>query len=82
MDQSTIKLAIEGLEAQRSKLDAAIADLRAQARGATNSAAAAKAPATRVKRGRRRMTAAGRAALAAAAKRRWAKAKAAGKSRL
>jgi hypothetical protein len=92
MNQNTIELAIQALEAEREKINAAIADLRGGTRGRTTSRRVVPASAMGVatspkptagRRGKRRgISAAGRAALAAAAKRRWAKAKAAGKSTL
>jgi hypothetical protein len=90
MNNTTIELAIEALEAEKAKIDAAIAELRGGAAGRTVVRAVVARPrgvATSPKPAggrprKRRITAAGRAALAAAAKRRWAKTKAAGKKSL
>jgi hypothetical protein len=86
MNQNTIELAIGALEAERTKIDAAIAELRGGSNGrqVTSKATLAVSAPTKVAGGRRkrRISAAGRAALAAAAKRRWAKAKKAGKKTL
>jgi hypothetical protein len=91
MNQNTIELAISALEAEKVKIDAAIAELgggtigRPAARKVAPATAMGVATSPKPAGGRprkRRITAAGRAALAAAAKRRWAKTKAAGKKSL
>jgi hypothetical protein len=92
MQNQTIALAIQALEAERNRVDDAIAELkglngrssvaprRAVGRvGPTTVVVATKAQS----RGpRRRLSPAGRRALAESARRRWAKARAAGKSTL
>jgi hypothetical protein len=93
MNQVTIELAVSALEAERTRIAEAIADLKAGLNGRATArtqkivkeatAATVATPArSQGSKGRRRITAAGRVALALAAKRRWAKAKAAGKSTL
>jgi hypothetical protein len=85
MDQNTIALAISALEAERTRIDSAIAELRGRASGretTARSTARVVASPKALGRSKRRISAAGRAALAAAAKRRWAKVKAAGKKSL
>ena len=89
MNQNTIELAIQALEAEKARIDEAIAELnggrnheRVTRSKSPIPAGVATSPKPQGRSGRRRMTAAGRAALAAAAKRRWAKAKAAGKKTL
>lgn len=89
MDQKTTELVISALEAQKDKLNSAIAELKASlnGRGASKAAAAEAKPAgssTKVvaAKPKRRMSAAARKALSDSAKRRWAKAKKAGKSTL
>jgi hypothetical protein len=87
MNQNTIELAISALQAEKAKIDAAIAELRGRSNGrqpASRATLTVSVPSKVAGGGRRkrRISAAGRAALAAAAKRRWAKAKAAGKSSL
>jgi hypothetical protein len=91
MNQNTIELAIQALEAEKAKVEAAIAELKSGLNGRSGAprraVAAREMPTTTVaekagRRRKRRITAAGRKALAEAARRRWAKARAAGKSRL
>jgi len=61
--------AIEGFEAQKSRIDSKIAELRAKLSGGpTEPPAAPEAP----KRKKRRLSAAGRRAIAEASRRRWA----------
>ena len=64
-----VNAAILGMEAQREKLDAKIAELRGWLTGGSAEPAAAAEPA---KRKRRRMSAAGRKAIAEAQRKRWA----------
>ena len=69
-----ITAAIEGFEAQKTRLDGQIAELRALLKGEpAESAVASESP----KRGRRKMSAAGRKAIAEAQRKRWAASKAA-----
>ncbi|HEX4999438.1 MAG TPA: hypothetical protein VFY29_14515 [Terriglobia bacterium] len=96
MNQTTIELAVQALEAEKAKVDAAIAELRASINGRGGAKPAVRrapsaavitvtgATAARVgtRKPARRMSAAARKALSDSAKRRWAKAKAAGKSSL
>ena len=67
-----ITAAIEGFEAQKTRIDAQIAELRALLTGGATKSAAAPEPA---KQGRRPMSAAGRKAIAEAQRKRWAAAK-------
>ncbi|MGB9457146.1 MAG: hypothetical protein WCB12_13950 [Bryobacteraceae bacterium] len=67
-----IAAAIAGFETQKAKIDAQIADLRQTLRGGRTESAAPTAPAKR----KRRLSAAGRRAIAAAARKRWAAVKA------
>lgn len=67
-----IAAAIDGYEAQKSRLDVKIAELRQLLDGGRSEIAAAPEPA---KRKRRRMSAAGRRAIAKAQRKRWAEAK-------
>ena len=64
-----VNAAILGMEAQKEKLDARIAELRAWLTGGPTEPAAAPEPATRK---RRKMSAAGRRAISEATKKRWA----------
>jgi hypothetical protein len=69
MDQMTLQMALAGYEIERNKIDEKIRELKAQLKGKTVPVAAsdtAKAPA------RRKMSAAARARIAAAQKKRWA----------
>jgi hypothetical protein len=70
MDKESIALAIQGLEIQRSKIDAAIRDLQSQLRSGLRVAGTKK-----VTRSKRTMSPAGRKAISEAQKKRWAKAK-------
>jgi hypothetical protein len=81
LDQSVLAVALEGLEAQKRKLEEHIAQVRSLLglgsgrRGRPpKSAAASSAPAAPAKRGRKRrkFSAATRAKMAAAQKKRWA----------
>ena len=67
-----VNAAILGMEAQKEKLDAKIAELRAWLTGGPTEHAAAPEPATRK---RRKMSAAGRKAIAEAQRKRWAASK-------
>lgn len=68
-----LSAAIDGYEAQKSRIDAKIAELRAMLPdGSPESAATPAQPAKR----KRRLSAAGRRAIADAARRRWAQARA------
>ena len=67
MDKETIALAIQGLEMQRSKIDAAIRDLQAQLNSGLPDA-----DTTKVVRSKRTMSPAGRKAISEAQKKRWA----------
>lgn len=69
-----ITAAIEGFEAQKAHLDGQIADLRALLTGAPAESTTASES---QKRGRRRMSAPGRRAIADAQRKRWAASKAA-----
>lgn len=70
-----IAAAIDGFEAQKRRIDGQIAELRALLTGGpAESTAASESP----KRGRRKMSAAGRKAIAEAQRKRWASKKAAG----
>ena len=64
-----ISAAIDGYEAQKSQIDTKIADLRAMLPDGSGRAAAPSVP---PKRRRRRISAAGRARIAAAQRKRWA----------
>mgnify|MGYP003579339047 CR=1 FL=1 len=66
MDKETIALAIQGLEMQRSKIDAAIRDLQELYSGLPDT------DTTRVVRSKRAMSPAGRKAISDAQKKRWA----------
>jgi hypothetical protein len=68
-----ITAAIAGFEAQKAKLDAQIAELRETLRGGSTASAAPPEPA----KPKRKLSAAGRRAIAAAARKRWAAIKAA-----
>ena len=70
MDNESIALAIQGLEIQRSKIDAAIRDLQSQLRNGLRDTGTKK-----VARSKRTMSRAGRKAISEAQKKRWAKAK-------
>src|ERR1017187_6929401 len=72
-----IAAAIEGFEAQKTRIDGQIAELRALLAGGPAESAAAPEP---PKRGRRKMSAAGRKAIAEAQRKRWAAKKAADRS--
>jgi cell division septum initiation protein DivIVA len=67
-----ITAAIEGFEAQKTKLDAQIAELRQMLSGGTAAPNATSEPS---KRKRRKMSAAGRKAIAEAQRKRWAASK-------
>jgi hypothetical protein len=69
-----ITAAIEGFEAHKTRIDGQIAELRALLTGGPAESAAAPEPA---KRARRKMSAAGRKAIAVAQRKRWAAKKAA-----
>jgi hypothetical protein len=64
-----IHAAIDGYEAQKARIDAQIAELRAMLPGGTAETSAAAEPKSR---GRRRISAAGRARIAEAQRTRWA----------
>jgi hypothetical protein len=64
-----ISAAIDGYEAQKSRIDTNLAELRAMLSGGPAKPAATPAPA---KRKRKKMSAAGRKAISEATKRRWA----------
>lgn len=64
-----ITAAIEGYEAQKTRLNAQISELRQMLSGSSAAAAVTAAPA---RRKRRKMSAAGRARIAAAQRKRWA----------
>jgi|ERR1051326_7641355 hypothetical protein len=68
-----ITAAIDGFEAQKVQIDAQIAELRAMLNGRPASTAATADTTEAPMRRRRRMSAAGRKAIAAAQKARWAK---------
>ncbi|MGA2041692.1 MAG: hypothetical protein ABSH42_20615 [Bryobacteraceae bacterium] len=68
-----IAAAIAGFEAQKAKIDAQIAELRETLKGGRTETAAPPEPARR----KRKLSAAGRRAIAAAARKRWAAVKAA-----
>jgi peptidoglycan hydrolase CwlO-like protein len=73
LSKEIVDAAIEGFEAQKRRIDSQIAELRALV---SNTAATASSPTPR-KRGRRgKMSAAGRAAIAEAQRKRWAAKKA------
>lgn len=77
-----IQAAIDGYEAQKSRIDSQIAELRGMLTGrSVTPAAAAEAPEAEggpsKRRRKRRLSAAGREAIAAAARKRWAAFKAA-----
>jgi hypothetical protein len=67
-----ITAAIEGFEAQKTRIDAQIAELRAVLTGGSTEPAAKPEP---PKRKRRKMSAAGRKAIAEAQRKRWAASK-------
>ena len=67
-----ITAAIEGFEAQKTRIDAQIAELRAVLTGGSTEPAAMPEP---PKRKRRKMSAAGRKAIAEAQRKRWAASK-------
>jgi hypothetical protein len=67
-----ITAAIEGFESQKAQIDAQIAELRQMLTGRPAETAAAPEPA---KRKRRKMSAAGRARIAEAQRKRWAESK-------
>jgi len=69
LDRMTLQMALAGYEIERNKIEEKIRALRAQLKG--KSAAPAAAPAART-HGRRKMSAAARARIAAAQKKRWA----------
>jgi len=69
-----IAAAIEGFEAQKTRIDGQIAELQALLTGSPAESAAAPEP---PKRARRKMSAAGRKAIAEAQRKRWAAKKAA-----
>jgi len=69
MDDETIALAIQGLEAQREKIETALKDLRFQLKSGRQ-----RGP-TKVVRRKRTMSAAARKAISEAQKKRWAKQK-------
>jgi hypothetical protein len=90
MNQTTIELAVQALEIEKAKVDSAIAELKASLNGRGRpkpaglralsvDTVAAKVTTQKTKR---HMSAAARKALSESAKRRWAKARAAGKSKL
>jgi hypothetical protein len=64
--------AIDGLEIQKKRIDAQIAEIRQMLDGGPKPAAAASEPPSR---GRRKISKAGRAAIAAAQRKRWAESK-------
>ena len=68
-----IAAAIAGFEAQKAKIDAQVAELRETLKGGRTETAVPPAPAKR----KRKLSAAGRRAIAAAARKRWAAVKAA-----
>ena len=68
--------AIDGLEIQKKRIDAQIAEIRQMLDGGPKPAAAASEPPSR---GRRKISKAGRAAIAAAQRKRWAAQKKAAK---
>jgi hypothetical protein len=74
LTQEIVDAAIEGFEAQKRRIDAQIAELRGLGTTA-GGAPSPEAPRKRAKRGR--MSAAGRAAIAEAQRKRWAATKAA-----
>jgi len=67
MDKETIALAIQGLEMQRSKIDAAIRDLQAQLNSGLRDG-----DTTKVAQSKKPMSPAGRKAISEAQKKRWA----------
>src|ERR1700722_7109032 len=67
-----ITAAIDGFEARKKRIDGQIAELRALLTGQRAESVAASAP---PKRGRRKMSAAGRKAIAEAQRKRWATSK-------
>jgi hypothetical protein len=73
VDAAVIRLALRQREAQKTRIDGQIAELRALLTGGPADAAAPEPP----KRGRRKMSAAGRKAIAEAQRKRWADKKAA-----
>lgn len=91
MNQVTIELAVKALEAEKIKVQSAIAELKAGLNGRTvrrahgaisRPHAGAVASRTPARRGRRRLSPAARRALSDAARRRWVQARAAGKRSL
>src|SRR5436309_504781 len=74
-----VKAAIEGLEPRKQRIDSQIAELRAMLTGGNGTPSEAAAPPQSepsVRRKRRRISAAGRAAIAEAQRKRWAAKKA------
>ena len=69
-----ISAAIDGYEAQKTKIDEKIAELRSMLSGRSSATAepSAEAPTKTKERKKRRLSAAGRKAIADAAKKRWA----------
>jgi peptidoglycan hydrolase CwlO-like protein len=79
LTNAIIEAAIDGFEAQKQKINAQIAELRALLNGHAAESANAAEPATTdepAKPPRRKMSAAGRRAIAAGQRKRWAAAKA------
>jgi hypothetical protein len=74
LTHEVITAAIEGFEAQKTRIDDKIAELRALLTGGSSKPSDASAP---PKRKRRKMSAAGRKAIAEAQRKRWASKKAA-----
>jgi peptidoglycan hydrolase CwlO-like protein len=72
LDRSILEAAVIGFEQQRQQIDAKIAELKALLSGGTTQTAATPQPA---KRKRRKMSAAGRKAIAEAQRKRWAASK-------
>lgn len=80
LDRSLLTAALEGLELQKARIEAHIASIRSQLgrRGPGRPPAATSEPAPkRGRRKKRKLSPEGRAAIAAAARKRWAKVKAA-----
>ena len=67
-----IQAAIEGFEAQKSRIDAQIAQLRQMLDGDRRDRLEAAAPSPAPQKRKRRLSAAGRKAIAEAARKRWA----------
>lgn len=67
-----IHAAVAGFEAQKKRIEAQIAELRAELTGAVPKETAKPAPAKAPAKAKRKLSKAGRAAIAAAAKKRWA----------